>query len=190
MASPPDPGAEPRAPLSRERVLRAAVAFADANGIESLTMRKLGAAVGSRGDVALQPRGQQGRPPRRDGRPRVQRDRAARRRCRLEAGHAPARDLRARRSLPSPLGDRPDGLTAQPRTGDAAPPRRRDRKPATRRLLDRHDRARVLRARQLHLRIRAAGSEPAVRRRGGERGGGQDDVRADARRTSTRTSPS
>ena len=41
-----DPGAEPRAPLSRERVLRTAVELADAGGIESLTMRKLGAALG------------------------------------------------------------------------------------------------------------------------------------------------
>src|SRR5688572_26738836 len=32
----------PRTPLSRERVLRAAVALADAHGIESLTMRRLG----------------------------------------------------------------------------------------------------------------------------------------------------
>jgi AcrR family transcriptional regulator len=37
---------EPRIPLSRERVLRAAVAFADQNGITSLSMRKLGEAVG------------------------------------------------------------------------------------------------------------------------------------------------
>src|SRR5665213_2591649 len=36
----------PRIPLSRERVLRAAVAFADQNGIASLSMRKLGEAVG------------------------------------------------------------------------------------------------------------------------------------------------
>ncbi len=36
----------PRTPLSRDRVLEAAVAFADANGIESLTMRKLGEVVG------------------------------------------------------------------------------------------------------------------------------------------------
>jgi AcrR family transcriptional regulator len=35
-----------RIPLSRERVLRAAVAFADERGIESLTMRKLGEALG------------------------------------------------------------------------------------------------------------------------------------------------
>ncbi len=37
---------KPRAPLSRERVLRAAVALADESGIASLTMRKLGEAVG------------------------------------------------------------------------------------------------------------------------------------------------
>ena len=37
---------EPRAPLSRDRVLRAAVALADEHGIESLSMRKLGDAVG------------------------------------------------------------------------------------------------------------------------------------------------
>jgi AcrR family transcriptional regulator len=35
-----------RTPLSRERVLRAAVALADRGGIESLTMRRLGEAVG------------------------------------------------------------------------------------------------------------------------------------------------
>lgn len=36
----------PRIPLNRERVLDAAVAFADANGIESLSMRKLGEELG------------------------------------------------------------------------------------------------------------------------------------------------
>lgn len=35
-----------RAPLSRERVLRAAITLADKGGIESLTMRKLGQALG------------------------------------------------------------------------------------------------------------------------------------------------
>jgi AcrR family transcriptional regulator len=35
-----------RAPLSRERVLRTAVALADQSGIESLTMRRLGQALG------------------------------------------------------------------------------------------------------------------------------------------------
>ena len=38
--------ADRRAPLSRERVLRAAVALADQNGIESLTMRRLGQELG------------------------------------------------------------------------------------------------------------------------------------------------
>ena len=37
---------KPRTPLSRERVLRAAVAFADEHGMQSLTMRKLGDALG------------------------------------------------------------------------------------------------------------------------------------------------
>ena len=46
MAPPTKPGTEPRLPLSRERVLRAAVAFADENGIGSLSMRKLGEALG------------------------------------------------------------------------------------------------------------------------------------------------
>src|SRR6516162_10987683 len=35
-----------RAPLSRDRVLRAAVALADQGGISSLSMRKLGEALG------------------------------------------------------------------------------------------------------------------------------------------------
>jgi AcrR family transcriptional regulator len=37
---------QPRTPLSRERVLRAAVAFADESGISSLSMRKLGEVLG------------------------------------------------------------------------------------------------------------------------------------------------
>ncbi|MEA2499381.1 MAG: hypothetical protein QOH26_1786 [Actinomycetota bacterium] len=38
--------AQPRNPLSRERVLLAAIAFADDKGIESLSMRKLGQVLG------------------------------------------------------------------------------------------------------------------------------------------------
>jgi AcrR family transcriptional regulator len=38
--------AQPRTPLSRERVLRAAIALADQSGIESLTMRRLGQQLG------------------------------------------------------------------------------------------------------------------------------------------------
>lgn len=40
------PATQHRAPLSRERVLEAALALADKRGIESLSMRKLGEAVG------------------------------------------------------------------------------------------------------------------------------------------------
>lgn len=41
-----EPSVEPRVPLNRERVLRAAVAIADERGIESLTMRALGQELG------------------------------------------------------------------------------------------------------------------------------------------------
>jgi AcrR family transcriptional regulator len=46
MAPPTRPATESRIPLSRERVLRAAVALADDSGIGSLSMRKLGEALG------------------------------------------------------------------------------------------------------------------------------------------------
>ena len=46
MARPAKPGTEARTPLSRERVLRAAVTFADEGGIGSLSMRKLGEVLG------------------------------------------------------------------------------------------------------------------------------------------------
>ena len=46
MALRNDRGRDPRTPLSRERVLRAAVGLADESGIDSLTMRKLGDTVG------------------------------------------------------------------------------------------------------------------------------------------------
>ena len=46
MAPPTKPQAEHRIPLSRDRVLSAGVAFADENGIGSLSMRKLGENVG------------------------------------------------------------------------------------------------------------------------------------------------
>ena len=46
MARPAKPTTQPRTPLSRERVLRAAVAFADESGIASLSMRKLGEVLG------------------------------------------------------------------------------------------------------------------------------------------------
>src|SRR2546430_273584 len=40
------PQAEPRLPLSRDRILRAALELADEAGIEALSMRKLGQALG------------------------------------------------------------------------------------------------------------------------------------------------
>ena len=46
MATQTDPSAKVRAPLSRERVMRAAIALADSTGIESLSMRKLGQELG------------------------------------------------------------------------------------------------------------------------------------------------
>ncbi len=46
MAQPAKARTAGRVPLSRERVLRTAIALADANGIESLTMRALGGELG------------------------------------------------------------------------------------------------------------------------------------------------
>ena len=46
MSTETDSSVERRVPLSRERVLRAAVALADQSGIESLTMRRLGQELG------------------------------------------------------------------------------------------------------------------------------------------------
>ena len=46
MAGPTDTNPPPRTPLSRERVLHAAIAIADERGLESLTMRRLGSHLG------------------------------------------------------------------------------------------------------------------------------------------------
>ena len=46
MSLPDRPTAPPRTPLSRGRVLRAAVALAEAGGLEALTMRRLGQELG------------------------------------------------------------------------------------------------------------------------------------------------
>jgi AcrR family transcriptional regulator len=47
VASHAEPGTEPRIPLSRQRVLRAAVTIADEHGIQSLTMRRLAEDLGA-----------------------------------------------------------------------------------------------------------------------------------------------
>lgn len=46
MREPKGPQQQPVLPLTRERILQAALAFADANGIESLSMRKLAGDLG------------------------------------------------------------------------------------------------------------------------------------------------
>jgi AcrR family transcriptional regulator len=46
MATRKDTSAETRAPLNRERVLQAAIVLADSGGIDALSMRKLGQALG------------------------------------------------------------------------------------------------------------------------------------------------
>ncbi len=46
MAKMSDPKKAPRSPLSRELVLRTAIAIADASGLDSLSMRKLGQELG------------------------------------------------------------------------------------------------------------------------------------------------
>ena len=46
MTAAPGAGPLPRTPLNRDRIVRAAAAFADEHGIEALSMRKLGDAVG------------------------------------------------------------------------------------------------------------------------------------------------
>jgi len=47
MVTRAEPGSQPRLPLSRERVLRAAVKIADSGGIEALTMRRLAEDLGA-----------------------------------------------------------------------------------------------------------------------------------------------
>ena len=47
MATQAQPGSGTRVPLSRERVLRAAVKVADEGGIESVTMRRLAEELGA-----------------------------------------------------------------------------------------------------------------------------------------------
>ena len=46
MAAEPKPSTQPRAPLTRDRVLRAAIRIADEEGLDALTMRRLGQELG------------------------------------------------------------------------------------------------------------------------------------------------
>src|SRR5215210_222232 len=125
-----------------------------------------------RGDVALQPRRQQGRPARRHDRHRLQRDRSPLDGGRLEGGPAHTGGLDARRPHTAPLGDRPDGGADEPRTGEPQAPQCGSRVPARSRLLGRDGRPRVLRPGRLHLRVRPPGEGHVVRERDRLRGGG------------------
>jgi AcrR family transcriptional regulator len=46
MAVEPQPSPQPRIPLTRDRILRAAIGIADAEGLDALTMRRLGQDLG------------------------------------------------------------------------------------------------------------------------------------------------
>ena len=137
MPQPASDSPAERAPLSRERVLRGAVAVADAGGIAALTIRSLADELGVKpmsvyhhvankdeildgivdlvfGEIELPSAGGDWR--------------AEMRRRAISA--------RAGAAAP-PLGDRAPGVADHARPGDAAPPRRGHRHPARRRLLGR-----------------------------------------------------
>ena len=169
-----------RVPLSRERVLRGAVAVADAGGIGALTMRSLAHELGVKpmslyhyvaskdeildGIVDLvfseidlpSPGGD------------------------WTIADGPPGGLGPPGAAAPPLGDRAHGVAGQPRPGDAAPSRRHPRNPARRGLLGGNDRPRLRPARQLHLRIRPPGGISAVQP--GDRHRGDRGVRAAFRR--------
>ena len=170
MPATPDPAPAPRIPLSRDRVLRAAAAFADENGIETLSMRKLAQAVGVEamslynhvankedlldgmidlvfGEIEL--------PSAAGGWKKAMRQRAISVRTVL-ARHRWAIGLMESRTSPGPATLRHhDAVLGCLRRG---------------RLLARAGRARLLSPRQLHLRVRAAGAGAAVRHPAGDRG--------------------
>ena len=95
-----------REPLSRDRVLRAALAVADDGGLHGLTIRSLAQRLGVEADVALPLRRQQGRDPRRPGRPGLRRDRAARADGGLARGDGQAVPVGAAGSQEASLVDR------------------------------------------------------------------------------------
>ena len=164
-----------RTRLSRERVLDAAIAIADVPRSRRPDDEVAGPRAGRAADVAVPPRRQQGRDPRRGRRRGLHPDRVPRGRPRLEARHARTRHERARGVPPPPVGHRPGRDAHHPGPGHAAAPRRGHRQPAEGRLLGAHGRARLRLARHVHVRIRGAGGEPPVRRRHRGRGRERDD---------------
>ena len=161
-----------RVPLSRERVLRGAVALADAGGSRSsLTMRSLAQHLGVKpmalyyhvanksaiidgivdlvfSEIEL---------------PVLRR--------RLANGDGTASEIGPSGTASSPLGDRSAAVPNRSWPGDAATPRRDHRQPAGGGILGGDDRPRLRPSRQLHLWLRtvrgiAADQRPRDRRRG------------------------
>ena len=154
-----------RAPLTRDRVLRAALELADQGGTQALTMQRIGRRLGVEAMSLYRPRSQQGRHPRRDRRPRLRRDRAAGRS--LELAHdAPCQiHLDPRGPAPASLGDQPHRVAADAWPGQSPRTRGHPDRPARRRVLGGHGDPRLQPRRRLRARVRAAGGEPPVQRR-------------------------
>ena len=172
----PEPEPSPaRTPLSRERVLRGAMAVADDGGLTALTIRSLAQHLGVK--------------------PMAVYHHVANKEAILDgivdlvfaefAVPSPGGDWRAemrRRSLSvrsvlrrAPLGDPAPAVADEPGPGDGAAPRREHRHPARGRLLGRDDGARLRADRQLRLRFRALRGVAADQRPGDRRGGGRPD---------------
>ena len=134
MAATTGPAGERRTPLSRERVLRAAVDLADGHGLEALTMRKLGQELGVEAMSLYKHVAQQGRGPRRHRRSRARRDRAYRPTATDWRTAMRRRALSARAAFWPATPGRPALISrGRHRPGDAAQPGRGDRQPARRR---------------------------------------------------------
>ena len=171
--------ARTRRPLTRDRVLQRGARARRRRRLRVADHAPARHAAPRRGDVALQPRGQQGGHRRRPRRPRLRRDRGRRPGgARLEGRDAPARALDPRGAQPPPLGGRADGGADEPRSQQRPLPRRGDGLPARGRLPLPRGGARLLRPGRLHLRLRAAGEEPRLRDAGGVRGEDRRPARA------------
>src|SRR5215211_7524507 len=131
-------------------------------------------------DVALLLRGEQGGVAGRHDRRRVRGDRAPARGDRLAVGDATAGGIRPTGSRTPPVGDRPDGVADVAGAREPPPPRSGHRLPAEGWLLGLDGDTRQLVARQLRLRSRPAGSQPAVRHRRRARGHGRGRLPAPA----------
>src|SRR5215212_6340662 len=151
-----------RVPLSRERVLRGAIAVADSAGVRALTIRSLAAELGvtpmsvyyyvaNKSEIL-------------DG---IVDEVFAE--IDLPPGDRSTGQVRPSSAEPPPLGDRPLGVPQDTRPHDVDTPRRHDRHTAERGLLGRDDRPRLRPARQLCVRVRDPGGRSALPRPGDRR---------------------